>query len=195
MTEKVCPNHGPFPAGEASCPYCLAEAGGGRPAAPAPLEDDMVTDLGEGGGYGYDDDDAPTELSPGRHAPGYSDPDDDEETDLGRLYDDDITILDDVEAGTMGLLWVKEGHRAGRVVKLKETTVIGRNEGDLILDDPKVSNNHAKIKLEDEVFVIQDFLSKNGTFVNGEKISAVTELKENDTIKIGDTLFVLKTLL
>jgi len=200
MAEKVCPKHGPYDASYATCPYCQAEAGGGRPAAPMPLDDDMPTDLGagpvggQGGGYGFNDDDAPTEIGPGRGA-GFLDLDDEDETSLGRMNRLDETEIEFVDTGAQGLLWVKEGNRRGRVLKIKNGTVVGRSEGDMILDDPKVSNPHAKFTLEDEVFIIWDFGSKNGTFVNGEKIRAATELKENDTIKIGDTTFVLKTLL
>ena len=71
---------------------------------------------------------------------------------------------------------------------------MGRKSGDLILDDPKVSNPHAKFKFENDAFEIWDFGSKNGTFVNGERIRSATKLKENDEVKIGDITFVLKVL-
>jgi pSer/pThr/pTyr-binding forkhead associated (FHA) protein len=72
--------------------------------------------------------------------------------------------------------------------------VIGRKEGDLILDDPKVSGSHAKFTMEKDDFVIWDFGSSNGTYVNGKKIREATILEENDVIKIGDTIFVIKLL-
>ena len=77
---------------------------------------------------------------------------------------------------------------------VKDGTVVARNSADLPIDDPKVSNPHAKFTVEDDQFVIWDFGSKNGTFVNGERIRAATPLEENDTIKMGDMIFVLKTL-
>jgi len=195
MAEKVCPKHGPYDASYATCPYCQAEAGGGRPAAPTPLDDDMPTDLGAGPVGGYDDDEAPTELGAGRGSHGVYDLEDEEATSLGRMQSLDHTELEFIDAGVQGLFWAKDGPRVGRILMIKDGTVIGRSEGDMILDDPKVSNPHAKITFEDEVFVIWDFGSKNGTYVNGEKIRSATEMKENDTIKIGDTTFVLKTLL
>jgi len=72
--------------------------------------------------------------------------------------------------------------------------VIGRKKADLILDDPKVSENHAVIAFEDDHFVIVDIKSTNGTSVNGERIRSETILKENDLIKIGEVTFVLKLL-
>ena len=89
------------------------------------------------------------------------------------------------------------GQRRGKIYPIHDETVIGRKSGelvDLILDDPRVSNPHAKFKVEDEQYVVWDFGSKNGTFVNDEQIREATLLKENDTIKMGDTTFVLKIL-
>jgi pSer/pThr/pTyr-binding forkhead associated (FHA) protein len=42
--------------------------------------------------------------------------------------------------------------------------------------------------------VIWDLASRNGTFVNGQEIMSPTLLQENDEIRVGDTVFVLKTL-
>ena len=64
----------------------------------------------------------------------------------------------------------------------------------LVLDDPKVSSMHAKFTLEWDDFVLWDLGSSNGTFLNGKKIREATVLEENDLVKIGDTVFVLKLL-
>ena len=64
----------------------------------------------------------------------------------------------------------------------------------MILDDPKVSSMHAKFNMEDDDFVVWDFGSSNGTYVNGKKIREATVLEENDLVKIGDTVFVVKLL-
>jgi len=48
--------------------------------------------------------------------------------------------------------------------------------------------------IEKDEYILVDFHSKNGTFVNGERIKAETTLKENDTVKVGDVVFVLKIL-
>jgi len=104
-----------------------------------------------------------------------------------------VTELDQVETGVLGLLWVKEGRRRGKVYIVRDDTEIGRG-GDVVLDDPKVSSHHAKFRLENGQFVIWDLASRNGTFVNGERIWAATPLKENDEIKVGETVFVFKVL-
>lgn len=194
--ELVCPQHGPYDASYGSCPYCQAEAGGRRPAPPTPLsEDDMPTDLGAAPARAYaSPDDEVTEIGARRRGRAL-DYEDEEPTELGaRGRVEDETEIEFVDTGPMAILWVKDGRRRGHVCKVKEGTVIGRKDGDLILDDPKVSNPHAKLTFEDKQFVIWDFGSKNGTFVNGERIRAATPLKENDLIKIGDTTFVFKVL-
>jgi hypothetical protein len=197
MPELLCPQHGPYDASYGSCPYCGGSTR--RPQAPAPLEDDLPTDLGyapaaRGMAAGYDDE-GPTEIGPGRRSSGrILDPDDEESTQLGRGYRDDVTEIEAVVTGAQAIFWVKEGQRRGQIFKIKGDSIIGRSEGQIVLDDPKVSNPHAKIAIENDEYVLWDFGSKNGTFVNGERIRAATVLKENDTIKIGDRVFVLKIL-
>ena len=201
MPELVCPIHGPYDASYGTCPYCSGILQPSRPPQPQPLdgaEDALPTDLGPGpaAGGALADDEAPTEIGPARRRGGFLDLDDEEPTELGHYASGDVTELDVAasEMGLLGLLWVKEGRRRGRVYKIKDGTVIGRTQGDLVLDDPKVSNPHAKFTVEDNQFVLWDFGSKNGTYVNGERIRAATPLKENDVIKVGDMMFVLKVL-
>jgi pSer/pThr/pTyr-binding forkhead associated (FHA) protein len=139
---------------------------------------------------------------------------DEEETDIGfraRVYEeedeitqlperrrgaweDDETVVERAETGVLGFLIVKEGVRRGQVHRVHGGTTIGRDRAKIILRDPKVSRPHAKFTIEDDQFIIWDFGSENGTFVNDEQIRGAKALNENDTIKIGDTVFVLKTL-
>jgi hypothetical protein len=63
--------------------------------------------------------------------------------------------------------------------------VIGRvSDVDLLLLDEKVSRKHAKVFTHGGKVAIEDLASKNGTFVNGERIRT-KELKEGDEIVIG----------
>ena len=195
MAELVCPTHGPYDASHGTCPYCAGHVD--RPPAPTPLdEDDMPTDLGgpyQGGGW--EDDELPTELGEQRRASGGMYDDDVDPTELGVEHHlDDPTELDFEDLSTLAILWVKEGNRRGRIYHIKDGAKVGRKEGDVLLDDPKVSSPHAKFTFEDEKYFVWDFGSKNGTYVNGDKIRAATELNENDAIKFGDTVLVLKVL-
>lgn len=187
-TELICPTHGPYSASYGSCPFCS----GNRPQAPSPLgagfDEDMPTDIGGGGWSG---DEAPTDFGSGAST------DFGHKTDIGRGGRDDETELDwnvAVDEGPLALLWIKNGRRRGKTYTIKDGDKVGRTKGEIILDDPKVSNPHARFRLEDDVFTLWDFGSKNGTHVNGERIKAATELKENDEIKFGDTIYVFKIL-
>ena len=59
-------------------------------------------------------------------------------------------------------------------------------EAKISLDDARCSRIHCSILFWDDIFVIRDMGSSNGTFLNGDKID-VARLNPNDTIKIGDT--------
>ena len=62
---------------------------------------------------------------------------------------------------------------------------IGRLDGDVILADPSVSSRHARIEKRGGGFFIRDLQSRNGTFVNGARITEST-LTLGDKLKIGE---------
>ena len=164
----------------------------------APLDDEAPTDLG--GGYDpFGEEDAPTEIGAmgggiGRPYGGGGGEDD---TSLGSssfLREMDQTMLDIPELGTLGILWVLDGYRRGKIYKIGDGDLVGKREGKLILDDPKVSTPHCRFRLDKNKFVLWDCGSKNGTFVNGKRITSATTLEENDQIKVGDTVFVYKVM-
>lgn len=189
-----CPNHGPYD-GDV-CPYAPPHGDEGRPGNPS-LDDEAPTDFGDHRGRGrYDNSgEEPTEIPGGGKRGRFLD-EDEEETDYGRGRHDelDVTELESPNVVTLAMLWVKEGRRRGRTYPIKHGTVVGRKEGDLILDDPKVSGMHAKFNMEGDNFVVWDFGSVNGTYVNGKRIREATILEENDLVKIGETVFVVKLL-
>jgi len=202
MAEGFCPEHGPYDASLGACTYCGQPSQ--HPIPPTPLsDDDLPTDLGGGYGQetaptippgGFDEGEVETEIPARRAKRGILDIEEEEETELGRVSREDVTELEVAIGGPLGMLWVKEGARRGRFYPIRHGTVIGRKEGDLILDDPKVSSSHAKFTMEGDQFIIWDFGSSNGTYVNGKKIREATLLEENDLIKIGETIFVVKFL-
>jgi hypothetical protein len=61
---------------------------------------------------------------------------------------------------------------------------------DLRIDwDPEVSGVHAELaRLGDAWAVIDDGLSRNGTFINGERLSGRRRLRDRDTIRLGHTV-------
>ena len=71
----------------------------------------------------------------------------------------------------------------------KSTIVIGRStEADIVIVEQSVSRQHAKCMTEGQTTYLQDMGSSNGTFVNQEKTSAKTALKDGDVIRLGTVL-------
>ena len=85
----------------------------------------------------------------------------------------------------------------GRV--LKEYTVgivatIGRLPDNTVsIDNPAVSNRHARIVRDGDQFVLEDLKSTNGTFVNEEPVSRHT-LKSGDVVLVGKHRIVFEEL-
>jgi two-component system, cell cycle response regulator len=88
---------------------------------------------------------------------------------------------------TKPVLTVLTGGASGRQFKvMKGTAVIGRaNHAEVRLEDDGISRTHARIRAETGRAWVEDMGSRNGTFVNGQKIAATTELKDGDKIKVG----------
>jgi FHA domain/Protein of unknown function (DUF3662) len=80
------------------------------------------------------------------------------------------------------------------VFALEETTSVGRNEDRTIfLVDPSVSRNHAVIAIEEGVPVLLDMGSRNGTFVNGDRVRS-HPLAPGDVVNFGNTQMRLETV-
>ncbi|ACL23675.1 FHA domain-containing protein [Chloroflexus aggregans] len=62
---------------------------------------------------------------------------------------------------------------------------IGRVGCDIILNNPQVSRFHAQIDRTPGGVVLRDMGSTNGTFVNGQRVTAPVMLKPGDVIQIG----------
>jgi hypothetical protein len=80
---------------------------------------------------------------------------------------------------------------------LKEVSVgpkevsIGRSpDNGLVIDNPAVSNYHARVFNEEGRLMLEDFGSLNGTFVNGQRVKMVT-LKPGDSVMVGKHTIVV----
>jgi len=82
----------------------------------------------------------------------------------------------------------KEGPLAGRRVEVVGELVIGRVDAGLTIDDEEVSRRHAVVRPGDGEIEIEDLGSRNGTYVNGVRIDAVTRLAGGDSVKLGTSL-------
>lgn len=72
-----------------------------------------------------------------------------------------------------------------------EKISVGRSpDSHIPLPDPFCSGHHAFLYPVDQGYVIRNNNSKNGTFVNGKRITAEAELKKGDEILVGTTRIV-----
>jgi len=72
--------------------------------------------------------------------------------------------------------------------------LIGTDEGscDIVFNDLSVSRQHARISVDkDEKVVLEDLGSKNGSFLDGDKIGEKKPLSSNALITMGTTTFML----
>ena len=69
----------------------------------------------------------------------------------------------------------------------KDVISIGRSKrNDLVLADQWLSRHHAELRSDEGDFTIADLESRNGTYVNGEKIARIIPLQNDDVITLGD---------
>jgi hypothetical protein len=86
----------------------------------------------------------------------------------------------------MPSLVIEEGAGAGKTVPLQRALVLGREKADLVVSDVAASREHCKVFAQDGDWFVLDLNSRNGTQVNGERISR-WHLAPGDTIVIGKT--------
>ena len=97
-----------------------------------------------------------------------------------------------VNAPEPPLAWlvVMSGPHAGREYRLTALTDIGRDSryNDISINDPAMSRQHARVRLEGKTFVIYDLASVNGVYVNNQP-ERRRLLEHGDRITLGQTLF------
>jgi pSer/pThr/pTyr-binding forkhead associated (FHA) protein len=84
-------------------------------------------------------------------------------------------------------LILQGGPEKGTEIPLtQDVATIGRLGGsDLVVDDRLASRRHAEIERQHGQYVLRDCGSRNGTFVNGKRISEPHILRDGDEIQIG----------
>jgi pSer/pThr/pTyr-binding forkhead associated (FHA) protein len=73
-----------------------------------------------------------------------------------------------------------------------ERTLIGRkNDCDIRIPLTEVSRHHTEFRVENDVIMVRDLGSANGTFVNNKRVSAC-KLSPGDHVIIGPVVFTLQ---
>ncbi len=72
---------------------------------------------------------------------------------------------------------------------------IGRSKDvGVALSDPEVSRQHARLSSYDGVVYVEDLRSRNGTFLNGRRVTEAIEVREGDEIDVGTTRLVVTSV-
>ena len=87
------------------------------------------------------------------------------------------------------LRWSKDSHTEQR--EFNSFISLGRDEENIIvLNDQFTSRRHCRIQKQDDGhFILQDMNSRNGTFLNGNRVFKAC-LKNNDRIRVGKREFI-----
>jgi FHA domain-containing protein/regulatory LuxR family protein len=109
----------------------------------------------------------------------------------------ELASLLEVERRGAPFLAYKDGAGDLRLLSLGEhgEITVGRvPENDVALDwDPEVSRTHAQLELVGAGWTVaDDGLSRNGTFVNGERVHGRRRLVDGDLIRIGQVKLVFR---
>jgi hypothetical protein len=112
-----------------------------------------------------------------------------------------ITALEDQQADVATM--ITEAPRIWQLIRSDETqqdqpftlgqqTRLGRvADNEIVLADPQASRHHATIEWTQDNYWLSDLDSKNGTYLNGERLEQPIQIKPGDQIRIGSTLFTV----
>jgi hypothetical protein len=88
----------------------------------------------------------------------------------------------------------KGGPSSGqRLTVTLPTTTVGREQGEIRIDDPMLSARHFLIEERGREFFLHDLKSTNGTFLNGHPVRSA-QLKSGDEIRAGGSSFIFSLL-
>lgn len=81
----------------------------------------------------------------------------------------------------------QSGVAVGKAFPLSPSTIIGRSmeQCEIALNDTFLSQQHARLELRGNQWVLEDLRSTNGTFVNDIEVRDATIVEEGDIIRIG----------
>ncbi len=91
-------------------------------------------------------------------------------------------------------IYVTEGGLTGTRIGLTGAPVlIGRaNDSTLVLEDDYASTRHARISLQDGMWVVEDLGSTNGTYLGQRKIDGPVPMEIGVPLRIGKTVLELR---
>jgi len=89
------------------------------------------------------------------------------------------------------LVVLEPKNKRGTAYAINGVIGIGREPDNTIAigDDSYLSGHHAKVSVADGRVIVDDLASRNGTYLNGSRITESRTVKVGDRIQIGYTVF------
>jgi DNA-binding winged helix-turn-helix (wHTH) protein len=110
----------------------------------------------------------------------------------GYAFGGEVRILSAPEARDSGCCYRLFWHAREMMVEEGET-ILGRSrEATLFLDDESVSRRHARLMINGGSVTVEDLGSKNGTVLNGARVSGPERIDDGATILIGSVALVFR---
>ena len=93
-------------------------------------------------------------------------------------------------------LLIRNGSLKGQRLPIQAPVVnIGRADyNDVVIAEPSVSTTHAKLQRREDLWVLADLGSTNGTFVEGERITEEVALTPGATLRFGEVSVLFEPL-
>jgi hypothetical protein len=103
-----------------------------------------------------------------------------------------VSAVPQMPVGRRISLAVINGNDAGTVYRMEKPRVtIGRSGADFTLNDSEASRQHAAIEVRDALVLLEDLKSTNGTLIDGQRITDLTELADKSEFQIGTSTIML----
>jgi ABC-2 type transport system ATP-binding protein len=91
------------------------------------------------------------------------------------------------------IVTIVAGADTGREFAVSRPLLVGRGaDADVLISESDVSSRHASLAPSADGIAIEDLGSTNGTFVNGERVTASRELATGDKIQVGATVLEVR---
>lgn len=88
---------------------------------------------------------------------------------------------------------VRSESQAGLDFTVTDAAVVGRSdEADVVIDDPYASEFHLRLVSSENGLTLHDLGSTNGTYLNGRRVTAPTELRRGDAVQVGKTVMEIR---
>ncbi|MFC1960160.1 FHA domain-containing protein [Chloroflexota bacterium] len=87
-------------------------------------------------------------------------------------------------------LVVRRGPQPNQAYELnKDIVALGRDiTNDIVINDPEVSRHHCRLSRTSTGYTFEDLGSTNGSFINGQRLTATRPMMNGDMIGLGETV-------